>query len=103
MCVFGLVVVLAVQMLTEQLKGDKEIPLGVPAYIACGVAILVYLGLIYVCMWEKGASDRIKILGGRMKRNNFKGLLLWLVANSAYHGRSSAGSRHPSFLQWFGR
>ena len=82
MCVFGLVVVLAVQILTEQLKGDKEIPLGVPAYIACGVAILVYLGLIYVCMWEKGASDRIKILGGRMKRNNFKGLLLWLVANS---------------------
>lgn len=82
MCVFGLVVVLAVQMLTEQLKGDREIPLGIPAYIASVVAILVYLGLIYVCMWEKGASDRIKILGGRMKRNNFKGLLFWLVANS---------------------
>ena len=107
MCVFGVVVVLAVQMLTEQIKGDTDIPLGVPTYIASVVAVLIYLGLIYVCMWEKGASDRIKILGGRMKSNLYKGLLFWLVANAinivvilcvcVLHFIPSASSTHGIF------
>lgn len=82
MCVFSMVVILAVQMITEQAKDDSTIKMGVPAYIAGGFAILFYLCLIYVCMWEKGAADKIKIDGGRLKKNYFKGLLFWLVANS---------------------
>lgn len=82
MCVFSMVVILAIQMLTEQITQNEDVKMGVPAYIAGGFAILFYMCLIYVCMWEKGASDKIKIDGGRLKRNNFKGLLFWLVANS---------------------
>ena len=69
MCVFGIVVVLAVQMITEHITGDRDMPLGIPAYIAAGFAVIVYCGLIYVAMWEKGASDKIKIDGGRQKKN----------------------------------
>ncbi|MBQ8545752.1 MAG: hypothetical protein IJ437_02295 [Clostridia bacterium] len=83
MCVFGLVVSIAVEMVAIQFSGDNDITtLSVFTYIAAAFGALVYLGLIYVCMWEKGASDRIKIVGGRMKENNFKGLLFWLIANS---------------------
>ncbi len=83
MCVFGLVVTIAVEMIAMQFGGDSDITsLSVFTYIAGAFAVIVYLGLIYVCMWEKGASDRIKIVGGRMKENKFKGLLFWLVANS---------------------
>ncbi|MBR2944562.1 MAG: hypothetical protein IKC16_05685 [Clostridia bacterium] len=82
MCVFGIVVVLAVQMITEHITGDRDMPLGIPAYIAAGFAVIVYCGLIYVAMWEKGASDKIKIDGGRQKKNIAKGLLIWLIASS---------------------
>ena len=83
MCVFGLVVSIAVEMIAMQFGGDSDVTsLSVFTYIAAGFGALVYLGLIYVCMWEKGASDRIKIVGGRMKENKLKGLLFWLIANS---------------------
>lgn len=81
MCIFGLVVAIATEMLSTQFAGESK-ELGAITYIASVFAILVYLGLIYVCMWEKGASDRIKIVGGRMTENKFKGLLIWLVSNS---------------------
>ena len=82
MCVFGMVVALATKMLNDNVFGGNKGSFGVLGYVMCGVAILLYLCLIYVCMWEKGASDKIKIDGGRLKKNNFKGLLFWLVANS---------------------
>ncbi|MBE6718036.1 MAG: hypothetical protein E7574_02105 [Ruminococcaceae bacterium] len=46
------------------------------------VAIILYLYLIYVHVWEKGAKDRIKVDTGRMERQSLKGLYLSLVANS---------------------
>ncbi len=42
---------------------------------------LFYLFLLYVLMWETGASDKIRIDGGRMKRDVFKGLKITLLAN----------------------
>ena len=83
MCVFGLVVSIAVEMIAMQFGGDSDVTsLSIFTYIVAALGALLYLALIYVCMWEKGASDRIKIVGGRMKENKFKGLLFWLVANS---------------------
>ena len=46
------------------------------------VAILLYLFIIYTHIWEKGAKDRIKVDGGRMEKQIFKGLFISLVANS---------------------
>ncbi|MBO5339123.1 MAG: hypothetical protein J6A96_05425 [Clostridia bacterium] len=82
MCVFGLVVSLATKLLNDKVFKGSENSFGVLGYIMCGVGVLLYLCLIYVAMWEKGASDKIKIDGGRLAKNNFKGLLFWLVANS---------------------
>ena len=81
MCIFGLVVTIASEMLSTQIGGEHE-GLSVFTYVSSLLGILVYLGLIYVCMWEKGASDRLKIVGGRMKESKVKGLLIWLIANS---------------------
>ena len=78
MCVFGMVVSLATKLLNDKVFKGPANSFGVIGYIG----ILLYMCLIYVCMWEKGASDRIKIVGGRMEKNNFKGLLFWLIANS---------------------
>ena len=110
MCLFGLIVALAIEMIATQIDGgthechncdtfynisevDEDFnclecgektttKMSIATYIAGGVGALVYLGLIYICMWEQGAKDKIKVDGGRQKRNNFKGLLIWLVANS---------------------
>ena len=83
MCLFGLVVSIALEMLATQLNGEKEM-LSVATYVGGVCAALIYLGLIYVCMWEKGAADKVKIDGGREKRSNVKGLLIWLLANSVF-------------------
>lgn len=45
-------------------------------------AILLYLFLLYVHTWALGASDKIKVDGGRMKYIPLKGLYLSLIANS---------------------
>lgn len=114
MCIFGLVVSIALQMLATQLHGDficnqcnetykeeelikveetlvcpeckqqaqEKNSISIATWIGGIFAMLIYFGLLYVCMWEKGASDKIKIDGGRQKKNIAKGLLMWLVANS---------------------
>lgn len=82
MCIFGLVVSIALEMLATQIRGEDTEWLSVATWIGGIFGMLLYLGLLYVCMWEKGASDKIKIDGGRQKKNIAKGLLLWLVANS---------------------
>lgn len=81
MCIFGMVVTIAVEMLATQINAE-HVGLSIATYISSIFGILIYLGLLYVCMWEKGASDRLKIVGGRMKENKFKGLLMWLIASS---------------------
>lgn len=42
---------------------------------------LFYLFLLYVLMWETGASDKIRIDGGRMKNDPLRGLKATLLAN----------------------
>ena len=45
------------------------------------LAVLFYIYLLYSAVWEEGARDRIRVDGGRMTRDNFKGLKIALVAN----------------------
>ncbi|MBQ7761093.1 MAG: hypothetical protein IJ400_03450 [Clostridia bacterium] len=78
--IFGLIVVIACDMLAAAKWGQDTAPLW-PNHIGGAVAIILYLGLIYVVMWEKGAKDRTKLEGGRLVRDNFYGLKIWLCAN----------------------
>ena len=45
------------------------------------VAVLFYLSLIYMVMWEAGANEKIKIDGGRAANKPLKGLLISVFAN----------------------
>ena len=81
MCIFGLVVSIALEMLATQIRGTDSEWLSVATWIGGVFATLIYLGLIYVCMWEKGASDKIRVDGGRMKLNLYKGLYISFLAN----------------------
>ena len=111
MCIFGLVVSIALEMVAAQIDGGTQLckecgvfyeigdlgkdllclkcgqatttKLSAATYIAGGFGALLYLGLIYIAMWEKGASDKLKIDGGRQVKSKVKGLLIWLIANSA--------------------
>lgn len=49
--------------------------------IISAAAIIFYCALIYVATWEFGAKDRIKIDGGKMERQAYKGLLIGTYAN----------------------
>lgn len=44
-------------------------------------AFLFYLSLIYCVVWELGSKDKIRIEGGRMEPDKFKGLKLSVFAN----------------------
>lgn len=44
-------------------------------------SILFYLFLIYTVIWDIGSRDKIKIDGGRMKREPLKGVYIGLFAN----------------------
>ena len=44
-------------------------------------AIGFYLALLYTAAWEYGAKDKIRIDGGRMTRQGYKGALMALIAN----------------------
>jgi len=46
------------------------------------LSIFLYLFVIYIHVWELGASDRIKVDGGRLERKPLTGLVLSLIANS---------------------
>ncbi len=53
-----------------------------PVVLGLGVfSAVFYLVLLYVLSWDNGASDKIKIDGGRMKSDAFKGAKTALVAN----------------------
>lgn len=80
MCVFGLIVIIACNLLSNQVFGGSD----VLQHIGGTFSALFYLVLIYINMWEKGASDKIKKDGGRLKTNKLYGLLVWAVANSLF-------------------
>ena len=44
-------------------------------------ATLFYLSLIYNCVWEYGAKDRIRVDGGKAEKYDYKGLFMGLFAN----------------------
>ena len=70
MTIFSLVVLITSMLISE-----------VVFYIMSVVAILMYFSLIYTAMWERGAKDKNKIDGGRLKCNIFNGLYFYLLAN----------------------
>lgn len=79
MMVFGLIVIISCSMISSRHMDGGGSWL---VYIVTGVAVLVYLCLLYTAMWEKGASDKVKIDGGRLKKKKLYGLWVWLIANS---------------------
>lgn len=44
-------------------------------------ATLFYLALIYNCVWEYGAKDRIRVDAGKAEKKGLKGLYMGLIAN----------------------
>lgn len=76
MSIFGLIMAIVTRFLAERNGGNKAL-----YYIVGILAILLYAVILYVNFWEKGASDKLKIDGGRMKLNLFNGLYIALFAN----------------------
>ncbi len=74
MTIFGITIVL-----TAVFVAGKESPW---ILAATGLAVTLYLFLIYVHTWEFAAKEKIKIDGGRMKYNSFKGLYIALISNA---------------------
>lgn len=52
------------------------------SYVFGAIAVIMYIGIIYVNFWELGASDKIKIDGGRLSYNMYTGLIVSLVATA---------------------
>ena len=75
MTIFGLIV-----LITSRLLSDK-IGNSVVFYIMGAITLLMYFSLLYTAMWERGAKDKIKVDGGRMKYSAFHGLYMYLIAN----------------------
>ena len=70
MMIFSLVVMVAGKMINAAV------------FYAAGVlAVLMYFSLVYTAMWERGAKDKIRVDGGRVKQNLMHGLFLYLIAN----------------------
>ena len=44
-------------------------------------ATLFYLSLIYTCVWEYGAKDRIRVDAGKAEKQGYKGFFMGLIAN----------------------
>ena len=80
-CVFGLIVVIACTMVSGQIWGKDNYPT-VIIHIGGTVSALLYLLVVYVHMWERGANDKNKIDAGRLKKDKLTGLKIWLVPNS---------------------
>jgi len=76
MTVFGLVVLITSSLLSSKIGND------VVFYIMGGLTVLMYFSLIYTAMWERGAKDKIRVDGGRMKCGLFHGLFMYLLANA---------------------
>lgn len=76
MSIFGLLMAIVTRFLANRNDGSKVL-----YYVVGVVAILLYAVVLYVNFWERGASDKIRIDGGRMKLNIYTGLWLSFLAN----------------------
>lgn len=76
MMIFGLVVLITSSLIASRLKNQAVF------YVMGALTLLMYFSLIYTAMWERGAKDKIKIDGGRMKKNILNGLWFYLLANA---------------------
>ena len=65
---FGLAVFGFLLYSASSASGNKPLVLGLGIFSAA-----FYLFLLYVLSWDVGARDKIKIDGGRLKRDNLKG------------------------------
>lgn len=58
---------------------------GISLSLQVGISVfstLFYFVLIYTAAWDWGAKDKIRIEGGRINRDSFKGLKMSAMANS---------------------
>ena len=76
MSIFGLIMAIVTRFLAERNGGNKTL-----YYIVGILAILLYAVVLYVNFWEKGAKDKLRVDGGRIKLNLFNGLYISLLAN----------------------
>jgi hypothetical protein len=77
LAIYGLLMAIIGNFIGEKsMNGNHTI-----SYVFGVIAVIVYLGILYVNFWELGASDKIKIDGGRLQYNMYTGLLISLVAN----------------------
>ena len=76
MSIFGLIMAIVTRFLANRNGGNKTL-----YYIVGVLAILLYAIVLYVNLWEKGASDKLKVDGNRMKLSMWNGLLISLFAN----------------------
>ncbi len=74
--VFSLAVAIPLNTAITDVYASKLTQLGVSV-----LAIIFYCILVYTVSWEQGATDRIKIDGGRMTPTPTKGLKIALLAN----------------------
>ena len=78
MTMFGIMVTAATVIVPQFANKERN----VLSLIASIAATAMYLFLIYIHIWDKGAKDKIKIDGGRMQKQDLKGLYFSLVANA---------------------
>ena len=74
--VFALCVAIPLNEAVEEEASGKLVQLGVSI-----LAILFYCILVYTVSWEQGATDRIRIDGGKIVGDPFKSAKLALLAN----------------------
>lgn len=78
MTMFGVMITMA----AVSFERTSESANNVLSLVASVFSVFMYMFLLYIHVWNKGARDRIKIDGGGMKENKLKGLYMSLVANS---------------------
>ena len=74
--IFSLSVAYPLNEVSDDEYTKKLIQLGVSI-----LAIAFYCILVYTVSWERGANDRIKIDGGKLKADPFKSAKLAILAN----------------------
>ena len=77
LAIYGLLMAIIGNFVGEKSMGGNP----VMNYVFGAVSVLLYIGILYVCYWELGAADKLKIDGGRLAYNKYTGLLIALVAN----------------------
>ena len=74
--IFSLTLAIPLSTAVSDEGQDKLVQLGVSA-----LAVIFYCILVYTVSWEHGATDRIRIDGGKATLDRFKGVKIALMAN----------------------